>query len=64
MVGSACQFVLFPAIAFGYVNAIKMETLYALGVVILSCSPGGGISNMFTYWVDGDVSLRSVTLFS
>ncbi|XP_067126691.1 sodium-dependent organic anion transporter-like [Centruroides vittatus] len=48
---------------FGYIyNLIFMfETRMAAGLLIISCCPGGAISNAFAYYLDGNVSL-SVTM--
>ncbi|XP_041464096.1 solute carrier family 10 member 6-like [Lytechinus variegatus] len=56
-VGMLCQFVLMPLIAFCLGLAFKLETGGALSALILACCPGGTLSNLFTYWVDGDVCL-------
>ncbi|KAG7165378.1 Solute carrier family 10 member 6-like 1 [Homarus americanus] len=58
MIGVVCQFVLLPAVGFGLCIIFQLPPYQALGVLILTCSPGGAFSNFFTYWVDGDLALR------
>ncbi|XP_042228391.1 solute carrier family 10 member 6-like isoform X2 [Homarus americanus] len=57
MIGVVCQFVLLPAVGFGLCIIFQLPPYQALGVLILTCSPGGAFSNFFTYWVDGDLAL-------
>ncbi|XP_071481626.1 ileal sodium/bile acid cotransporter-like [Diadema antillarum] len=60
-IGMASQFVLLPLIGFCLGLALKLEAAGAISVLILACCPGGTLSNVFTYWTDGDVCL-SVTM--
>lgn len=57
LIGMASQFVLLPLSAFILIKALGLELLHATGLLILSCSPGGATSNMFTYFCEGDISL-------
>lgn len=57
-VGMLCQFGLLPLSMFGIAHALQLDQFYAVGLVVMSSTPGGGLSNMFTYWADGDVPLR------
>lgn len=57
-IGMFCQFIMFPPIAFGLAHALKLQQYDALGMVMLGTCPGGHISNIATYWSDGDVALR------
>lgn len=57
LVGMTCQFVLLPAVGFGLCLAFHLLPYEALGVLILTCCPGGAFSNFFTFWVDGDLAL-------
>ncbi|XP_041464093.1 ileal sodium/bile acid cotransporter-like [Lytechinus variegatus] len=56
-VGMLCQFVLMPLIAFCLGLAFRLESAGALSLLILACCPGGTLSNLFTYWTEGDVCL-------
>ena len=56
--GLVVQFVVFPAITFGLAHAFRLEQLHAFGMILLGTSPGGSISNVLTYYMEGDVTLR------
>lgn len=63
--GLVSQFILLPACSFGLMVAFKLDGYFALGMLILSCSPSGTTSNIFTYYLDGDVPLSiSMTVCS
>lgn len=57
-VGLLCQFGLMPLIAYLLVISFSLKPTQAIGVLITGCCPGGTISNIFTFWVDGDMDLR------
>ena len=57
-VGMACQFVFLPLSMFGLAHALQLSPEYAIGLMVMAATPGGALSNMFTYWADGDVPLR------
>ena len=40
---------------------LKLETGVALGFFAMGCAPGGGASNIYTYLLNGDLSL-SITM--
>uniref|UniRef100_G3MRQ5 Uncharacterized protein n=1 Tax=Amblyomma maculatum TaxID=34609 RepID=G3MRQ5_AMBMU len=64
-VGMLCQFVMMPLLAFGLLTAMRLNGLYAIGMLIMACCPGGTVSNVFAYFVDGDVPLSiAMTLCS
>lgn len=64
-VGMLCQFVMMPLLAFGLLTAMRLSGLYAIGMLIMACCPGGTVSNVFAYFVDGDVPLSiAMTLCS
>uniref|UniRef100_T1JMM4 Uncharacterized protein n=1 Tax=Strigamia maritima TaxID=126957 RepID=T1JMM4_STRMM len=58
--GMLSQFVLLPLVGFGISHALKLSPYHAIGLLVLTCSPGGTTSNIFTYFTDGDVSLSIV----
>ncbi|XP_028967251.1 ileal sodium/bile acid cotransporter [Galendromus occidentalis] len=65
MAGLFSQFVLLPATAFLLMKTFSVEGYYAVGMLILACSPSGTTSNIFTYYLDGDVPLSiSMTVCS
>ena len=57
-IGMLCQFVLMPLGMFGLAHASNLESFYAIGLIVLAATPGGAMSNLFTFWVDGDIPLR------
>ncbi|KAG1648487.1 Solute carrier family 10 member 6 [Nymphon striatum] len=58
LIGMVSQFVILPLCSYGISCALGLTTNVAIGMLVLSCCPGGTFSNLFTYWMDGDVSLR------
>ncbi|XP_067126689.1 ileal sodium/bile acid cotransporter-like [Centruroides vittatus] len=61
VIGLLCQFVMMPLVGFVYNKIFKFQSGIATGLLIISCCPGGAVSNAFTYFLNGDVSL-SVTM--
>ena len=61
LVGLLGQLVVLPAVAILLISVLHLEPLYALGVVLIACCPGGSSSNVFSKLAGGDVAL-SVTL--
>lgn len=60
VVGMLGQFLVLPATGFALSLAFGLQPYEALGVLMISCSPGGSFSNFFTFWVDGDLALRCI----
>uniref|UniRef100_A0A8C5V4I5 Solute carrier family 10 member 6 n=1 Tax=Microcebus murinus TaxID=30608 RepID=A0A8C5V4I5_MICMU len=58
-VGLLCQFGLMPSIAYLLAVSFSLQPVQAVAVLIMGCCPGGTISNIFTFWVDGDMDLSS-----
>ncbi|XP_055928907.1 ileal sodium/bile acid cotransporter-like isoform X1 [Argiope bruennichi] len=56
-IGIVSQFGIKPVAAFAVLLASGVEGLHATGVLIISCCPGGVLSNTFTYFSDGDLPL-------
>ncbi|XP_003790075.1 solute carrier family 10 member 6 [Otolemur garnettii] len=56
-VGLLCQFGLMPFIAYLLATSFALKPVQAVAVLIMGCCPGGTISNIFTYWVGGDMDL-------
>ncbi|XP_064165067.1 ileal sodium/bile acid cotransporter-like [Anguilla rostrata] len=63
LVGLLCQFGLMPLTAHLLSLAFAVRPVQALAVLIMGCCPGGTISNIITYWLDGDMDL-SITMTS
>ena len=60
IIGLVSQFIVFPAVTFGLAHALRLEKWNAIGMILLGTSPGGALSNLLTYYCDGDVTLRYV----
>ena len=58
IIGMVCQFIVLPVVAFGLAHALQLERWSAIGMILIGTTPGGSTSNMFTFYVDGDVPLR------
>ncbi|KAL3852235.1 hypothetical protein ACJMK2_015905 [Sinanodonta woodiana] len=52
-----CQFIMYPAMVFGIVHALKPDKFDAIGMILLSTCPGGAISNLITFWAGGNAAL-------
>lgn len=61
LVGLLGQLVLLPLIALALGSIFKLEPLFFIGLVLISCCPGGSSSNVFSKLAKGDVAL-SVSL--
>ena len=57
MVGMAAQFILLPALTCLLVWLIPMPSEIALGLLLVSCCPGGSFSNLMTYLSGGNTAL-------
>ncbi|KAG1706587.1 Ileal sodium/bile acid cotransporter [Nymphon striatum] len=65
VIGMVSQFVILPLCSYGISYALGLTANVAIGMLVLSCCPGGTVSNLFTYWMDGDVPLSiTMTTFS
>ncbi|XP_005076481.2 solute carrier family 10 member 6 [Mesocricetus auratus] len=56
-VGLLCQFGLMPVTAYLLAIGFSLKPFQAIAVLIMGCCPGGTISNVLTFWVDGDMDL-------
>ncbi len=59
--GLVGQIVVLPLLAFAIVWLARIEPIFALGIVLIACCPGGSSSNVFSMLAGGDVAL-SVSL--
>lgn len=59
--GLVCQMLVLPAVCFGIAAVLDLTPEIAVGLILLSASPGGVTSNFFTHLAKGDVVL-SITL--
>ncbi|KAM5271775.1 sodium-dependent organic anion transporter [Ctenodactylus gundi] len=56
-VGLLCQFGLMPLTAYLLAVSFSLQPVPAVAVLIMGCCPGGTVSNIFTFWADGDMDL-------
>lgn len=57
LVGLTAQFVLLPAITCLLTYLVPMPGEVALGLILVSCCPGGSFSNLMTYLSNGNAAL-------
>ncbi len=55
------QLVFVPLIALAIIAVLPTEPMIAMGLMVVACSPGGAVSNLFSYLSKGDTAL-SITL--
>lgn len=60
-VGLFCQIVMLPVVAWLLVKSFQITPVFAVGILLISLTPGGAVSNLFTLLAKGDLAL-SVTL--
>lgn len=58
LVALFCQFVLLTLVAFGISELLHLPPELAVGLVLLSASPGGPVANLYSYLYKGDVALN------
>lgn len=56
-IGISAQMIILPLLALALLQVFKLPPLLAVGLLILSFSPGGTTSNLFSYMAKGDVAL-------
>lgn len=65
LVGLASQFGWMPFIAWAMAQALGLEPIIALALIVVGCTPGGTTSNLFTYYTRADLALSiSMTVVS
>lgn len=55
--GVGCQFLIMPFLGFALARAFGLETGLAVGLILVSCCPGGTASNVVTYLARGNLAL-------
>lgn len=58
VVGLFCQMIILPVICFGIVIVFKLTPELAVGLMLLSASPGGATANLYSHLSKGDVALN------
>jgi BASS family bile acid:Na+ symporter len=61
LLGLTNQIILLPIIAFFIATSFELDTIMAIGLMVLAVSPGGPTSNLITHTCKGNIAL-SVTL--
>lgn len=58
--GFAAQFTIMPLLAWAAATVLRLETPFAVGLILVGCCPGGTASNLVTFLARGDVALSVV----
>ena len=58
VIALVCQLILLPALCFGLVLAFQLPPILAIGMMLLSASPGGTTANLYSHLFRGDVALN------
>lgn len=58
IIALACQLLLLPALCFGLVLAFQLPPVLAVGMMLLSASPGGTTANLYSHLFRGDIALN------
>lgn len=56
-IGFAGQYLIMPALGWSIARLLKLETAFAVGLILVSCCPGGTASNVVTYLARANVAL-------
>ena len=54
----ALQILVLPLLCFGLVQALELDAILAVGMMLLAASPGGTTANLFSHLFHGDVALN------
>ncbi len=55
-VGVGCQFLVMPLLGYSLARLFELETGLAVGLILVSCCPGGTASNVVTYLARGNLA--------
>jgi BASS family bile acid:Na+ symporter len=58
VVGLVCQMALLPLVCYGVASGFGLPPELAVGLMLLSASPGGATANLFSHLAKGDVALN------
>ena len=58
LIGLLCQMVLLPLLCFGICILFNLPAALAVGLMLLSASPGGATANLYSHLAKGDVALN------
>lgn len=57
-VGLFCQMILLPVVCFSIASGFGLSPALAVGLMLLSASPGGATANLYSHLAKGDVALN------
>ena len=57
LIGTICQLILLPLVAFTLIKLLNTPVELAIGVMLIAAAPGGVTSNVLTKFANGDVAL-------
>ncbi len=57
-IGLFCQMILLPIVCFGITILFNLPPALAVGLMLLSASPGGATANLYSHLAKGDVALN------
>ena len=55
--GFVAQYLIMPFLGWGIAKLLRLETPYAVGLILVACCPGGTASNLVTWLARGNVAL-------
>ena len=58
VIALACQLLVLPALCFGLVLLFQLPPVLAVGMMLLSASPGGTTANLYSHLFRGDIALN------
>src|SRR5262245_33922551 len=58
LVGLLCQTLLLPLVCYAIARGFGLSPELAVGLMLLSASPGGATANLFSHLAKGDVALN------
>lgn len=58
LVGLFCQMILLPIVCFFVAKSFGLTSALAVGLMLLSASPGGAVANLYSHLSNGDVALN------
>jgi len=56
-VGFVCQYTIMPLLGWSLAKGLQLDTPFAVGLILVSCCPGGTASNVVTYIARANVAL-------
>lgn len=56
-VGFAAQYLIMPLLGWSIARLLKLDTAFAVGLILVSCCPGGTASNVVTYLARANLAL-------